>query len=374
MSFNLHNVIIHQLVKDQHKDIKPYHLRDTVLDSSEKLVLELVKKIASLYGTKYNTSTHGVFNNKVHNQGTFPSSFDAYFKKGNKNSKDFVQLSVKVMDELQERAGAKDKQSSSGGYILFAEYTVKSERFLFVAMIKNQNSYTLTDLLDPALFETLDLGKLNQAMRINYSRYNKVDTPELNGNEINYLSFISSRSSATISGYFIEALGCSKSISTAKMTSNVINLCTNFFKGDDLLKEESINVRVEIINYLSKCEEKRKPANLSDIGSIMKGKMVNLELENDEIDKKISQFLSKLNSDEVGVSNEFNVNKTSLNKYKKVNYKGTEISFNFDCGLLGDNDSADVYYDKNNKKLTFSNLDVKAREIIEQAIRDGKVN
>lgn len=362
---------MHQLLKERYKDIEPYNKRTSELDIKNELVLKLVQSILSIYGTKYNTSTHGIFNQRITKQNSFPLTFSSYF---NQKKIEFYDLSINVMEHLQDKASYK---AATGGYIFFAEYTIQGVRFLLIAMIKQKPSYSLSNSLDPEIFETLDLSRLSQAAKINFDRYkkakNKSSSEDDNKEDFTYLSFISPSSAQSMSGYFITALGCQKGLTAAKMTNNVVVECTSFFKNDPLLKNERLKFRSAIIDYLGECQEKSIPAKLSSIQEIAKRYMSELKDEK-LIDTKSKELLNKLNSDDIGISSEFNVNKSALDKFRKVSYKSKSLSFNFDANLLGENVGAKIYYSKKSKSLTIKNLDEDARNKIEEALRQNTID
>lgn len=369
MSFILHHAIVHQLVKERDKKALPYHDRKVVLDNTNKLVIELSKKVSELYHTKKNMTIHSIFSPRVIKKDSFPSLFKSYYSSETKSDEKFFDLSIYIMDKIQEEY--EDTHFATGGYVFITEYSHESGRYLSIVMIKQKDSYVLTENLDPEILETLDLTKLHQAVRINYVRYNsKINTPD---EDINYLCFISASPSTAVADYFIKALGCNKNTSAKKMTANIIELSTKFFIDDKELCSESINVRKDIIDYLEQCIKHEKPARLNEVETVIRKRVETLKLEPETIELKVQGLLEKFNSDDYGISGEFNVISSELKKYTRVSFKGETYSFNFETNLLGEDPDSDIYYNKEDAKLIFSNLTPKAITAIENAIAASKV-
>lgn len=371
MSFTLHHAIVHQLVKEKDKKALEYIDRKSVFNNKDKIVIELSEKVSELYSnnTKKNMTTYGIFSSNINRKDSFPSLFKNYHSSESKTDKEFLDLSIYIMDKIQDEY--KNTAFATGGYVFITEYSNTAGRFLSIVMVKQKDSYVLTENLDPTILETLDLTKLHQAVRINYVRYQtKITTPN---EDISYLCFISSSTSTAVADYFIKALGCNKNVSAKKMTSNIINLSTKFFQDDKELSCESVNIRKDVVDYLSECITQDKPARLSELETVIRKRVESLKLDEDIIEDKVQGLLSEFNSERYGISSEFNVIPSELNKYTRVSYRGETYSFNFENNLLGTDLDSDIYYDKTNCKLTFSNLTPQAIAKIESAIADSKI-
>ena len=59
----INKVIVHELVKDQHRPISDSNYRPLLLDNSNELVLKLVSGINKIYGNRYNSAYYGIFAN-----------------------------------------------------------------------------------------------------------------------------------------------------------------------------------------------------------------------------------------------------------------------------------------------------------------------
>lgn len=368
--FTLRSVIVHELLKEAKKPIDPSNkvkFRDTILDSRNTIVLRLVEGINELYGKKGNSAYYGVFKEELTERGPVPDAIEKYVAAKKHDNQHFIDLTVSIMNKLADEA---EKQLwASGGIIVFADYTRDNVHFFLVTMIKQKEGIRLSENLEPELLEQLDLTKINQAARINFERFLKYqNSSAIDKNDLSYLSFISTTSQQTASGYFITALGCDKGITSNKATKNLPKEAMNFFNNHPELKLYSRDLKNEIITYLEYQSENSKPAKLSDIASLATKYMTYLEEE--KRDELASNLIAHLNSEEIRIPVEFNVSRTGLNQILNVRYKGDGFSFNFEKALLGTTSDADICYNAENNSLTFTKLPKDAIKNIEEAIKE----
>lgn len=369
MSFTLHHAIVHQLLKEQHIDInskKPYNLRTKELDHTSPIVIKLSEELLQKYGKQYNTAMYGSFDPDKTRRGKFPDAFQTYHGLKKRNSSDFIKLSSLVMNELVREA---DKiKSSSGGYILFLDYSVNRVSYLVIAMIKQKDALTITDTLNLEELLSIDLSKLHQATKINFKQFS--DSLKAKSDDDTYLSFVSPVSNGSTSGYFITALGCQKNTTASKMTTNLIKSSESFFKNDPVLKPFSRKFKDELIKYLSGCCEKKVMATLEKVIDIAKVSIN--KLNTTEIDAKANELVTLLNSDSVNISANFNVNKKSLNNFIKVKLENDDYTLNFTSKLLGITIAHKVFFDEKkgkHGKLVFD-LDESTSKKVQEVIKN----
>ncbi|WP_269564522.1 nucleoid-associated protein [Kosakonia radicincitans] len=368
--FTLNSVIVHELLKEAKKPIDPSNkikFRDTTLDPTNEIVLKLINEINGLYGKKGNSAYYGVFKQEVTERGPVPGAIERYVALKKPSVQDFIDLTVSIMNKLADEAG---KQPwSSGGIIVFADYTRDSIPFFLVTMIKQKDGIRLSATLEPELLEQLDLTKINQAARINFDKFTSFqNSSDLDKNDLSYLSFISTTSQQSASGYFIQALGCDKGITSNKATKNLPNEVKKFFIKHPELKEHARDFKNEVINYLEHQAESNIPAKLSDIAVMAYKHMTYID---EELREQIStNLIHHLNSEEIRIPVEFNVSRSSLNQIINVKYKGDGYSYNFEKALLGTTGDADICYNKDNGSLTFTKLPKDALQSIERALRE----
>lgn len=360
----INNVIVHELQKKQHKSIEKIDTRNTVLDPQNAVVQKLLEGVTSVYGGRENGAHYGTFKTTI-DKGPFPDAYQTYIT-GGSSTAPFVKLTHDTMGRLATLAEA--VTASSGGFILFADYLLNSDRFFLVCMIKNAPGITIKNL-EPEELERLELDKLSQAARVNVQKYSDFLTAtEEERTKINYLSFISSATSKGTSGYFITALGCTKGSTSAQATRLVETESIKFFSERANLKVNTAKLRREIREYLKEKLVKEESATLLDIGEIAR-KQIPSDIS-DQADKIINEFTLHLNSEDIGVPTEFPIHKGTLKKSTHISGKTEIWSFDFDREALGTSDAADVFFNKNKKTVTLKNLPDDMIEEIEAQLRE----
>ncbi|KNC10010.1 hypothetical protein AC791_15490 [Klebsiella sp. RIT-PI-d] len=368
--FTLNSIIVHELLKEAKKPMNPVKkikFRDSTLDKKNDIVLRLVNEINNLYGKKGNSAYYGVFKEELTERGPVPDAIEGYVSLRSPSIQQFIDLTVEIMKKLAVEA---EKQLwASGGVIVFADYVRDGVRFLLVSMIKQKDGIRLSSSLEPEILEQLDLTKINQAARINFDKFIMYqNSPDLDKNDLSYLSFISTTTQQTASGYFIMALGCDKGITSNKATKNLPSLVKSFFDNNPSLQEHSRHFKSEVITYLANQCNSNQPAKLSDIAVMAYRHMTYLHDEKRE--ELSAQLISHLNSEEVRIPVEFNVNRTGLNQILNVKFKGDGFSFNFEKALLGTNGDADICYNADSETLTFTKLPKEAIQQIERVLKE----
>lgn len=368
MSLIINHVVVHELIKERDKTPRKPKTVDDVLPTDNPIVIKLVQGISDIYGKKNNSADYGVFTDSG-THGTFPENFSDYHRKQTQEASIFIELSKSVMKDLHRSVIS--NMPATGGYIVFADYYSANDRFFVIAMLKDKSGLRMSQNLVPEELDTIDLKHLHQAAKISYKKYSKFLTATTEEKmELNYLSFVSPASSKKVAGYFITSLGCKKGTASAQATKLIVSETARFFReneaiGDEIeRKEKSRKVKERIISYLHECISHERTAKLSEIDSIAR------ELFPSE-DTKIIEDLSdslyeRLNSDEIGIPNEFSVNKDEVKKYTTIKHESSNWKFEFRTSSLGCNENAEVQYSKNNKSLTINNISDDLREKIEQ--------
>ncbi|AOM40419.1 nucleoid-associated protein [Xenorhabdus hominickii] len=361
-------VIVHELIKEAKKDFDfshPYNLRRSTLDKTNPTVEKLIKEISDLYGTKGNSAHYGVFKSEQ-DEEFIPSKFDDYYRSEDCTAELFVSLSHEVMREFVKRA--KEEPWSSGGFIVFCDYFVNDCRFFLISMIKKKDGVTISPALEPEDMIHLDLTKINQAARINFSLYEKYkNADEIQKTDLSYLSFVCKGNGQSASAYFIAAIGCDKGMASARATTKLPSEVKKFFLSKTELKEHASKFRQQVIEYLDEQSKSEKSAKLSDIESIATSHMTYIDSEARK--DLISELMKHLNSEEIRIPVEFVVSQKSLKKIKNVIYKGSDLSFNFEKSLLGSTADDDVWYNEDTGILAFTNLPAEFRTKISKNLK-----
>ncbi|KAA1205861.1 nucleoid-associated protein [Vibrio cholerae] len=355
MSIILHHVVIHELVKEQHESIQDPVIKEQTLPTANATIKKLVNGIVDLYGKKDSSAQYGVFRTGD-SRGRFPEAFDAY-KKGNATVEEFLNVTKVAMNELYSKA--ESQSSSSGGYILFADYEYKGNRFFLAAMVKQKPGYKITGELKVEDLEYIDLNRLHQAAKINFNKFDVFNNAdEVERNDINYLSFVSPRNNQKTAGYFILAFGCKAGAPSAKATQAVVRESVAFFKANDVLSDCANDLSKRLYEYLDRKHVSGEPAKLSEVEKIARD-----FFPADEADDLAEKLVAHLNSEEVAVPNEFSVNKTKLYSMSHIVYKSDDFHVTLDKGDIGQNEDARFYYD--GSKLVLQDLPDDFKEMLD---------
>ncbi|EPN8541705.1 nucleoid-associated protein [Yersinia enterocolitica] len=369
-NLTLNNVIVHELIKEVKKPFdfsNLYNLRKKTLDKENETVCKLIYEITSMYGQKGNSAHYGVFKSELTEQGPIPGLFEAYSTAVPVDDSMFIDFSIKVMKQLVEKA--KDELWSSGGYIVFADYSRDNDRFFLITMIKQKKGISISKKLEPEELMQLDLNKINQAARVSFNRYAQYKvSDEVAKTDLSYLSFISKGANQSASGYFITAIGCDKGIASSKATTRLPTEIKRFFLKHPELKDKAVKFRRDIINYLDTQFSKDESARLSDIETLTLSQLTYIDPEKRE--DLVNQLMAHLNSEAVRIPTEFVVSRSSLNKLKSLVYKGDSFGFNFENSSLGETADADVWFDKASGMLTFTNIPDDTKKKINETLEE----
>ncbi|MCZ5395326.1 nucleoid-associated protein [Citrobacter braakii] len=369
---DIKQVIVHELLKETKQDFNfanPYNLRTTPLDKTNQIVVKLIKEVSDLYGTKGNSAHYGVFKEDPTEQGPIPAKFENYSQSEQNSINEFVPFSVDVMKQLVKKA--KEEPWSSGGFIVFCDYSINNSRFFLITMIKKKNGVTISNKLEPEEMIHLDLSKIHQAARINFDQYHNYKlADEADKSDFSYLSFVSKGVGQTTSAYFIAAIGCDKSLAAAKATKKLPTVVKSFFSKKPELKAHATKFRNEIIDYLDTQSTNNTSAKLSDIETIALSHMTYLNEEKRE--SYVQELMTFLNSEETRIPTEFVVSKRSLKEVKNLTFKSDELGFSFDKALLGATADNDVWYDQQSGRLSFTKLPQEIKSKLNLALKENE--
>lgn len=372
MSLVINHVVVHELLKEKDKAPQPSKIVDNVLPTGNPIVIKLVQGVSDIYGKKNNSADYGIFTDSG-THGTFPQNFSKYHSKQNPDASTFIKQSKDVMKDLYR--SVINNMPATGGYIVFADYFSANERFFVIAMLKDKSGLRMSKNLIPEELDTIDLNHLHQAARISYKKYsNFLTATDKEKMELNYLSFVSPASSKKVAGYFITSLGCKKGTASAQATKLIVSETAKFFRetkeigNETYRKQTSKKVKDKIISYLHECIDTGTTAKLSKINSIAREFFPSEDANT--IEDLSSALHERLNSEEIGIPNEFSVNKNEVDKYTTIKHESSNWKLEFKISSLGYNENAEVQYSKDNKSLTINNIPEKLRESIEKDLAE----
>lgn len=215
MAIKIREAIIHQLIKsektkgDGSVQVRP---RKTTLPHDDVLKA-LCSSLVSMYAQVANSNgTLGI----DPNAHKWPLVLTEY-SKGALPFIEFSSASVGLIAEEMQEAFL-----SNGGYALFLRYEADAQDFLMVAMLKLKEGAAVdAETLDLKPTLNIDLAHLNEAARVNLTRWKAKEEP--------HLTFIKGRAkSAPVSDYFREALACTNFTDSKFHTEKAIQAAKDF--------------------------------------------------------------------------------------------------------------------------------------------------
>lgn len=194
-----------------------------------------------------------LYNNSSDNSGTFGSNptvhvFPVKFQQYLDEQLGFLPLTHATVDLIGAQMETVGARLATGGFALFLRYREPPNEFLLVAMLKLKAGAGISDDLGFLATLNIDLDLLNEAARINISRYQQGEEP--------YLTFIKgSKKAAKVTEYFRNALACQNYTNGAEQTKQLIAAADDFvMQRDDLDDEEARQIaRLDMRKRLYDC-------------------------------------------------------------------------------------------------------------------------
>lgn len=234
---------IHRLIKEAHTHgagSVQTQMRSSNLPIDDTLQI-ISRDLLSLYNRSSDSS--GTFGSNP-NTHLFPIRFDDYLL-GNLSFPELCQATVDLISQQMANV-----RLANGGYALFLRYHEAPNDFLLIAMLKLKAGAGI-DEASLGLLPTLniDLSLLNEAARINITRFQSDEEP--------YLTFIKgSRAASDVTEYFRNALACLNYTNASVQTKQLIQAADDFVKQrsdlstDDQRQRERLEARRRLYDCL----------------------------------------------------------------------------------------------------------------------------
>lgn len=373
----LNFVIIHSLERESSREPFVVTLREQVLDTANEHVVSLAEQLVGLVGRDGSAVTYGKFRSD-RREGPFPAAVSELANAASAES--FIAMSATAMDQLREKAD--DQNFATGGFVCFVAYRVDGADFLLVAMIKERDALTLTKDFVPTAISEIDLTKLHQAARVNLPSYLSAirraeavaargeDLDEENGDEDaagddpnnTYLSFINKNSRTEVATYFIEALGCERSLSSAKATTRLVVAVTKYVNSVLAISHLDSKARQSVLEYLSE-QPDGAVVTLDRIVRIVEHAV------GPDLSEHLHEMRTALNGENFRIPEEFKLHAKSLTKYTQISGRAHNWQLKFEVGAL-DREDSDIVYNADDSSLTLRNLPPELIEKIESELNN----
>lgn len=223
------------------------------------------------------------------------------------------------------------------GYLLLAHYRYLASDFLLVCLLGSKAHFELTEQLELAASQHLDIGRMQLAARIDLTEY------AVNAQKGNYISFIRGRAGRKVADFFLDFLGCEEGANARVNSQKVLASVEEYLGAAEFDNEEKTAARRQVFDY---CEERAKAGQdvvLTELSAVL-----DPEQENG--------FLHYCSEQQLDVAEQFPVEVKELKKLVKFNGAGGGLSLSFDEKLLGERVQYDVKTDTIQIKGTPPNL------------------
>ncbi len=316
---NLNNIIVHKLDKEaQGRAI--LELRDNVLPIGDK-ESEFITNLKRAYYRKSNPN-YGVFNS---NTTTYP--YQTMLKSYADGGLSFLEFTQNAMNHLFGIIN--NVSQATGGYVVFAHYTLQNEDFAITVMLNNKKQYNINDRLSIEEIFSLDIDKLDVANFVNLSRWN--------GSEETYLSF--ARGRKEVSNYFKTFIGCTDQTSAKQSSQQLKSAFLDYLDTLQIDNETKENLRNDVFNYCIAQAKRKEDISLSHISSIIDNEQPEL----------FQEFAS---AEQYRVSANIKGHVQTLKSLKFYTYKSKKLSISFDSGLVNES----IFYNENENELRITNI------------------
>lgn len=314
----LHSIIVHRLDKESQGNAT-ITLRENLLPVGERET-EFVTNIKQVYYKKSNPN-YGIFDP---NAVTFP------FQTMLRNyivEQQFLEFTASAMNHLLGVINAVPQ--ATGGYVVFAHYTLQNEEFVMTVMLNNKKQYNINDNLSIEEIFSLDIDKLDVANSVNVTRWDN--------NEETYLSF--ARGRKDVSNYFKRFIGCTDQTSAKESSESLKRAFLDYLPQLELDTQEEENLRNQVLNYCYAQTRRKEDISLHHISSMISA---------DEPDL-FQEFAA---SEDYRVSSLIKGHNRTLKTLKFYVYRSKKLTIEFDSGLVNES----IFYNPQTNELRITNL------------------
>ena len=125
--------------------------------------------------------------------------------------------------------------------------------------------------------------------------------------------------------------------------------------------------RASLLDYLKHKEEVHESVKLSEVENIARRHIP--ECFADQAETIVGELIAHLNSEDCAVPVEFPVSANAMRRFTHIKGASNSWSMVFDRSALGTDNSAEVYYDREAKKLTLRNVPSQMLQVIEDELK-----
>jgi nucleoid-associated protein len=337
---NVHNAIIHKLVKEKHGKATVVE-RKVVLPITDP-VRKLVSDIHDLYAGRASKG-YGRFENDEINYPSASLLRAAFLDK----KIDFIDASKKLLGVLKTKASA--VALATGGYVLMAHVSNAAKIDWFIVAIINNvdGSVIKDDSLEVVEAAHVDLEHLRVAGRVNLTDWASGDE------ETRYVGFLKQR--GEVADYFKLFLGCNELVADTEETKKLIVVLKGFAKKEKLNQEDEEKFLRSAFDFCFDCNKNDKPLSLETLSNT---------IWPDNPQKLQEEFVG----DDVQISDGFVPDGRSIKSLVKIKSKTQYWSIDLDRHALS---SGFARYNTKKGELTLLNLPDTLKAELDHEMKDA---
>ena len=298
----LKKIVIHEIIKEQKSDDAQSFLSTVLLTKENK-----TERLAMLLNNAFSRDdvVYGIFKQE---KNEFYFRFNEYRNDGSKEA--FLEFTQRVTEELE--GIMKGKFMARGGFLVFAEYSVKTVNFIGVYLIrdvegmlleKNESAHTFA----VNLTKYMDTNKLAMGCRINVNKLEDQDS--------NHLSLIKSGQN-DISEYFYHWIGVDKPESNKDYTNRLFSIVSELPIPAHPTVGMSYNINdIRELAFNNLKSSANKTVNL---------RQLSFQLYGDE-----NTIPDYVRDNDIEIDSEFKYDSKALNRFKRIeaNKDGIRLAF-----------------------------------------------
>lgn len=332
MSILIHHFVVHQLMVNNEGKMQLIPREGCLPVTPE---LELLGQ--QLHHTFVGKPGKGVGHFSTDKSNGFRDDLDGYIDAFEQNQTDsntrFLPFTIAAGNNLVQ--SLVDTGQVETGFVLFVHYEYLATQFLLVTLLNTKAHVEVSNKLELASREHLDLAKMQLALRIDLTQLRVQQENE------RYISFIKGRMGRKIADFFMQFAGVEEKVDVKQQNKELVASVETFLASEGLDPEEKHNHREQVAQYFKE---------QIDAGDTLKIAELAQKLPIDtESQRGFSQFAQ---NNEIAIEPEIQPDPAAMRQLAKFTGQGGGVSLSFDRKLLGDR----VIYHPDSDTLTIKGI------------------
>ncbi|NOQ79263.1 MAG: hypothetical protein GQ546_07665 [Gammaproteobacteria bacterium] len=323
------DIIVHLIDKQADSGQSTLSLSQQSIAASPTLE-HFLEELNKVYNSKPSKVFGSFVDPEVETDNSLESShilLNSYLKK----QASFIDYSHQSMNLLKHYIDQASK--ATGGYIVFANYTLFGSDFMLIAMLNNVAGVAIDSNLGINNINYLDISKLHLAARIDLSLWQ--DDPQSG----RYISMIRGKESNKLSEYFRKFIGSDETIDSKQETSELLTAVSQFCNSNIQDDDTKSQFKQKAADFCLEQADKGQNVVLKDFSGYV-------------ADNAVDDFMNYIKSEQFALPDEISPNKTVIRRFNKISGRNQQLSITINEEALGDT----VIYDADKETLTLSDL------------------